>query len=61
LLSILNAFARINRPILFAYEPALQVNADFLKVKLGDRVRLERFNGDGYALFVDDPEKFKRG
>jgi hypothetical protein len=28
-----NAFARINRPMLFAYEPALQPNADFLKAK----------------------------
>jgi non-heme chloroperoxidase len=52
------AFARINRPMLFVYEPALQPNADFLKAKLGDRVRLERFDGDGHALFVDDPEKF---
>ena len=22
--------------------------------------RLERFDGDGHALFVDDPEKFNR-
>jgi non-heme chloroperoxidase len=55
-----NAFARINRPVLFVYEPALQPNADFLKAKLGDRVRLERFDGAGHALFVDDPEKFNR-
>ena len=53
-----SAFARINRPILFAYEPALQPNADYLKAKLGDKVRLERFDGDGHALFVDDPAKF---
>jgi pimeloyl-ACP methyl ester carboxylesterase len=55
-----NAFARINRPILFAYEPALQPNADFLKAKLGDKVRLERFDEDGHALFVDDPVRFNR-
>jgi non-heme chloroperoxidase len=55
-----NAFARINRPMLFVYEPALQPNADFLKAKLGDRVQLERFDGDGHALFVDDPEKFNQ-
>jgi non-heme chloroperoxidase len=55
-----NAFARINRPMLFAYEPALQPNADFLKAKLGDKVRLERFDEDGHALFVDDPGKFNR-
>jgi pimeloyl-ACP methyl ester carboxylesterase len=52
--------ARINRPMLFAYEPALQPNADFLKAKLRHKVRLERFNGDGHALFVDDPGKFNR-
>ena len=54
------AFARINRPMLFVYEPALQPNADFLRAKLGDKVRLERFDGDGHALFIDDPEKFNR-
>lgn len=55
-----NAFARINRPMLFAYEPAMQANADFLKAKLGDKVRFERFDGDGHALFVDNPVKFNR-
>ena len=55
-----NAFARINRQMLFVYEPALQPNADFLKAKLGDRVQLARFDGDGHALFVDDPEKFNQ-
>jgi non-heme chloroperoxidase len=54
------AFARIHRPALFAYTPALEPNADFLKAKLGDKVRLERFDGDGHALFVDDPVKFNR-
>jgi non-heme chloroperoxidase len=55
-----SAFARINRPILFAYEPALQPNADFLKAELGDKVRLERFDEDGHALFVDNPVRFNR-
>lgn len=54
------AFARINRPMLLAYEPLQQPNADFMKAKLGDKVRLERFDGDGHALFVDDPVKFNR-
>lgn len=54
------AFARIKRPVLFAYQPALQPNADFVKENLGDRVRLERFDGDGHALFVDNPVKFNR-
>jgi microsomal epoxide hydrolase len=53
-------FSRINRPVLFMYAPDTQQTADFLKSKLGDKVRLERFDGDGHALFVDDPEKFNR-
>jgi microsomal epoxide hydrolase len=52
------AFARISHPMLFAYQPTSQPNADFLKTKLGDKIRLERFDGDGHALFVDDPAKF---
>ncbi len=54
------AFARMNRPMLFTYQPDTQPTADLLKSKLGDKVRLERFDGDGHALFVDDPEKFNR-
>jgi microsomal epoxide hydrolase len=54
------AFARMNRPVLFAFQPETQRTADYLKSKLGDKVRLERFDGDGHALFVDDPEKFNR-
>ncbi len=52
--------ARVNRPMLFMYQPDTQSTADFLKLKLGDKLRLERFDGDGHALFVDDPEKFNR-
>jgi len=52
--------ARIDRPLLFAYQPESQSTADFLKSKIGDKLRLERFDGDGHALFVDDPEKFNR-
>jgi non-heme chloroperoxidase len=51
-------FARLNRPVLFAYQPDSQSTADFLKAKLGDKVQLKKFEGDGHALFVDDPEKF---
>ena len=54
------AFAKINRPVLFAYQPESAPSADFLKSKLGERVRLERFDGDGHALFVDNPDKFNR-
>jgi pimeloyl-ACP methyl ester carboxylesterase len=52
--------AKINKPVLFTYQPESQQAADLLKLKLGDKVRLERFDGDGHALFVDDPEKFNR-
>jgi microsomal epoxide hydrolase len=54
------ALTRINCPVLFAYRPETQSTADFLKSKLGGKVRLERFDGDGHALFVDEPEKFNR-
>jgi non-heme chloroperoxidase len=50
--------ARMNRPVLFMYQPETQLTADYLKLKLRDNVRLEQFDGDGHALFVDDPEKF---
>ena len=51
---------RANRPMLSVYQSGSQQSADFVKSKLGDKVRLERFDGDGHALFVDDPEKFNR-
>ncbi len=53
-------FARLNKPLLFAYQQSSQESADFLKAKFGDKAQLERFEGDGHALFVDDPEKFNR-
>jgi non-heme chloroperoxidase len=49
---------KTNHPVLFMYQPDSQPSADYLKLKLGDKLRLERFEGDGHALFVDDPEKF---
>jgi non-heme chloroperoxidase len=54
------AETKTGRPVLFMYQPETQTSADYLKLKLGDEVRLERFEGDGHALFVDDPEKFNR-
>ena len=53
-----SAFDKITRPVLFAYQPDSEPSARLLKAKLGDKLRLERFDGDGHALFVDDPEKF---
>lgn len=52
--------SKMNRPVLFAYQRETQPSADFLKAKLGEKVRLERFDGAGHALFVDEPEKFNR-
>jgi non-heme chloroperoxidase len=52
------AFAKITVPVLYAYQPYSQKSADLLKTKLGDKVRLERFDDAGHALFVDDTEKF---
>lgn len=52
--------ARMTRPVLFAYQPETQSSADFLQAKLGSGVRLQRFEGAGHALFVDEPEKFNR-
>jgi non-heme chloroperoxidase len=49
---------RMNRPVLFVYQPESQLSADFLKSRLGERLKMERFDGDGHALFVDEPEKF---
>jgi non-heme chloroperoxidase len=51
--------ARMNR-VLFAYQPESQASADYLKAKLGARLKVELFEGDGHALFVDEPEKFDR-
>jgi non-heme chloroperoxidase len=53
-------FAKLDKPLMFTFKPENQPSADFLKSKLGDKVRLEKFEGDGHALFVDDPDKFNR-
>ena len=42
--------ARMNRPVLFTYQPESQQTADYLKSKLGDKLRLEQFEGDGVFL-----------
>ncbi len=52
------AFAKMDRRVLFVYQPNTQQTADMLKARLGDKVQLERFDGDGHALFVEEPEKF---
>lgn len=55
-----SGFDKINKPVLFVYEPGLQQTADFMKMKMGDKVRLEKFEDAGHALFVDDAERFNR-
>jgi len=52
------AAMKSDHPVLFMYQPESQPSADYLQSKLGDKLRLEKFEGDGHALFVDDPEKF---
>jgi non-heme chloroperoxidase len=52
------AAMKTKSPVLFAYQPESQTSADYLQLKLGDKLRLEKFEGDGHALFVDNPEKF---
>jgi hypothetical protein len=51
------SLAKINHPVLFADRPDSQPSADFLKSRLGDKLQRDRFDGDGRALFVIDPEK----
>ena len=54
------ATMKAKSPVLFMYQPESQTSADYLKLKLGEKLGLELFEGDGHALFVDDPEKFNR-
>jgi microsomal epoxide hydrolase len=53
-----SGFDKMNKPVLFIYEPGLQQTADFVKAKFGDKVRLEKFEDAGHALFVDDADRF---
>jgi pimeloyl-ACP methyl ester carboxylesterase len=52
--------AKVGVPLMFAYRSDTQQTADLLKAKLGEKVRLERFDDAGHALFVDDADKFNR-
>jgi pimeloyl-ACP methyl ester carboxylesterase len=52
--------AKMDRPVLFAYQAQTQPTADLLKSKLGEKVRLERFDDAGHALFVENADKFNR-
>ena len=51
--------AKLNKPVLFAYEPQLAATAQIVKTKLPS-ARLENFEDAGHALFVDDAERFNK-
>ena len=50
---------KLDKPVLFAYEPQLAATAQIVKAKLPS-ARLENFEDAGHALFVDDAERFNR-
>jgi microsomal epoxide hydrolase len=52
--------AKMKPPVLYIYQPNSQPSADFLKTTLGDKVKLEKFDDAGHAIFVDDAERFNR-
>jgi len=54
-----SVFAKLDKPVLFAYEPQLAATAQIVKTKLPS-ARLENFEDAGHALFVDDAERFNK-
>lgn len=51
--------AKLDKPVLFVYEPQLAATAQIVKTKLPS-ARLENFEDAGHALFVDDAERFNK-
>ena len=51
--------AKLDKPVLFAYEPQLAATAQIVKTKLPS-ARIENFEDAGHALFVDDAERFNK-
>jgi len=51
--------AKLDKPVLFAYEPQLAATAQIVKTKLPS-ARVENFEDAGHALFVDDAERFNK-
>jgi pimeloyl-ACP methyl ester carboxylesterase len=49
---------KMNQPVLFMDQPESQSSADYLQSKLGAKLRLEKFEGNGHAPFVDNHERF---
>jgi len=54
-----SVLAKLDKPVLFAYEPQLAATAQIVKTKLPS-ARIENFEDAGHALFVDDAERFNK-
>jgi microsomal epoxide hydrolase len=50
---------KLDKAVLFAYEPQLGATAQIVKTKLPS-ARIENFEDAGHALFVDDAERFNK-
>ena len=51
--------AKLDKPVLFVYEPQLGATAQIVKAKVPS-ARVENFEDAGHALFVDDAERFNK-
>jgi len=51
--------AKLDKPVLFVYEPQLAATAQIVKTKLPS-ARIENFEDAGHALFIDDAERFNK-
>ena len=51
--------AKLDKPVLFVYEPQLAATAQIVKTKLPS-ARVENFEDAGHALFVDDADRFNK-
>ena len=51
-------FAKLDKPVLYIYEPQLESQAKLIQSKLPS-ARVEVFKA-GHAMFVDDPDHFNK-
>jgi len=51
--------AKLDKPVLFVYEPQLGATAQIVKTKIPSAL-VENFEDAGHALFVDDAERFNK-
>jgi len=54
-----STLAKLDKPVLFVYEPQLAATAQIVKTKLPS-ARVENFEDAGHALFVDDADRFNK-